>query len=65
RAVPDPDPDRPRQRRDLTGDVPSPIDRPRGCPFHPRCPLAQDICRQEEPQLRPLGPDHLAACHFA
>jgi oligopeptide/dipeptide ABC transporter ATP-binding protein len=65
RAVPDPDPTQLRQRRDLIGDVPSPIDRPRGCPFHPRCPLAQDICREEEPQLRSMGPDHLAACHFA
>jgi oligopeptide/dipeptide ABC transporter ATP-binding protein len=64
-AVPEPDPDRPRLRRELIGDVPSPIDRPPGCPFHPRCPLAQDICREEEPQLRPMGPDHLAACHFA
>jgi oligopeptide/dipeptide ABC transporter ATP-binding protein len=64
-AVPEPDPERPRMRRALTGDVPSPVDRPPGCPFHPRCPLAQDICREEEPLLRPLGPDHLAACHFA
>ena len=64
-AVPEPDPERQRTRRALTGDVPSPIDRPPGCPFHPRCPIAQDICHQEEPQLRPMGPDHLAACHFA
>ena len=64
-AVPEPDPERQRTRRALTGDVPSPIDRPPGCPFHPRCPLAQDICREEEPQLRPMAPDHLAACHFA
>jgi oligopeptide/dipeptide ABC transporter ATP-binding protein len=64
-AVPEPDPDRPRMQRELIGDVPSPIDRPPGCPFHPRCPLAQDICREEEPQLRPMGHDHLAACHFA
>jgi oligopeptide transport system ATP-binding protein len=64
-AVPEPDPERKRTRQALTGDVPSPVDRPPGCPFHPRCPLAQDICRQQEPQLRPMGPDHLAACHFA
>jgi oligopeptide/dipeptide ABC transporter ATP-binding protein len=64
-AVPEPDPDRQRTRRALTGDVPSPIDRPPGCPFHPRCPIAQDICREVEPPLRPMGPDHLAACHFA
>jgi len=64
-AVPEPDPERKATRRPLTGDVPSPIDRPPGCPFHPRCPLAQAICREEEPLLRPVGPDHLAACHFA
>lgn len=64
-AVPEPDPDRPRERRELIGDVPSPIDRPTGCPFHPRCPIAQDICREQEPRLRSMGTDHLAACHFA
>jgi oligopeptide/dipeptide ABC transporter ATP-binding protein len=64
-AVPEPDPERQRTWRALSGDVPSPIDRPPGCPFHPRCPLAREICREEEPQLRPMGPDHFAACHFA
>jgi oligopeptide transport system ATP-binding protein len=64
-AVPEPDPDRKRTRRALSGDVPSPVDRPPGCPFHPRCPMAQDVCREQEPQMRPMGPDHLAACHFA
>src|SRR5690606_34996859 len=64
-AVPEPDPERPRARRELIGEVPSPIDRPTGCPFHPRCPIAQDVCREEEPRLRPMGPDHFAACHFA
>ena len=64
-AVPEPDPMRPKLRRVLTGDVPSPIERPHGCPFHPRCPLARDICRVQEPPLRLIGPDHLVACHFA
>ncbi|MGH2559610.1 MAG: ABC transporter ATP-binding protein [Thermomicrobiales bacterium] len=64
-AVPEPDPFQLKKRRGLTGDVPSPIDRPSGCPFHPRCPIAQDVCREQEPRLRPMGPDHLAACHFA
>jgi oligopeptide transport system ATP-binding protein len=45
--------------------VPSPIDRPSGCPFHPRCPLAQARCNEEEPELRELAPDHFAACFFA
>jgi oligopeptide transport system ATP-binding protein len=64
-AVPEPDPTIKRQKRALTGDVPSPIDRPSGCPFHPRCPLAQEICSQKEPEARLLGEQHLVACHFA
>jgi oligopeptide/dipeptide ABC transporter ATP-binding protein len=49
----------------VTGDIPSPIDRPPGCPFHPRCPLAEAICAQEEPLLRLVDTDQYAACHFA
>jgi len=62
------DPDLARQRRRLTieGDIPSPIDPPPGCRFHPRCPRAQDRCRVEEPQLvtAPGDSGHLTACHF-
>jgi oligopeptide transport system ATP-binding protein len=64
-AVPEPDPTRRRRERVVKGDVPNPIERPTGCPFHPRCPLAQAVCTVEEPQLRPLESDHLVACHFA
>lgn len=64
-AVPEPDPDVKRGKRSLTGDVPSPINRPSGCPFHPRCPLAQEICSVEEPQARLVGSEHMVACHFA
>ena len=64
-AVPTPDPTQRRQRNVVQGDVPSPIERPSGCPFHPRCPLAQAICTVEEPQLRLLSRDHQVACHFA
>jgi oligopeptide/dipeptide ABC transporter ATP-binding protein len=64
-AVPDPEPGQRGRRRKLTGDVPSPINRPPGCPFHPRCPWVQDICKTELPPLRELAPDHQAACHFA
>jgi oligopeptide transport system ATP-binding protein len=64
-AVPIPDPavDRRRRRIILTGDVPSPINPPAGCPFHPRCYQAIDRCRTEVPSLRDLGGGHWAACH--
>ena len=48
----------------LGGEVPSPLDPPSGCPFHPRCPRAADICREVRPVLEPVTGDHLAACHF-
>ncbi len=64
-AVPVVDPDSKRQRIVLPGDVPSPINPPSGCPFHPRCPIAQDICRVDLPPLREITPGHWAACHFA
>jgi len=47
------------------GEVPSPLNRPMGCSFHPRCPLAQEICRTQSPQLRETVAGTLAACHFA
>ncbi|MDE1853712.1 MAG: ATP-binding cassette domain-containing protein [Thaumarchaeota archaeon] len=64
-AVPIPDPETKTKRIILPGDVPSPVNPPSGCRFHPRCPYAADICRAEEPPLRELGSDHLVACHFA
>jgi len=66
-AVPIPDPERgqARQRVILQGDVPSPIDPPPGCPFHPRCPKAIfPLCQTEMPLLRDMGEGHVAACHF-
>jgi peptide/nickel transport system ATP-binding protein len=63
-AVPVPDPDAPRNRVMLTGDVPSPINPPSGCRFHTRCPFTFDRCRVEEPILRIVGPGHLSACHL-
>jgi oligopeptide transport system ATP-binding protein len=64
-AVPIPDPvvDRTRERIILKGDVPSPINPPPGCPFHPRCYQPIDICREKLPELRNLGGEHWAACH--
>lgn len=64
-AVPVVDPDAKRRRIVLPGDVPSPIDPPPGCPFHPRCPVAEARCRTEVPALREITPDHWAACHLA
>jgi peptide/nickel transport system ATP-binding protein len=60
----------PRARKDsgrirLEGEVADPANPPPGCAFHPRCRYAQDRCRVETPALRAIGPDHLAACHFA
>jgi oligopeptide transport system ATP-binding protein len=65
-AVPIPDPavDRTRERIILTGDVPSPINPPPGCPFHPRCHQAVDRCREELPELRLVGEEHWVACHL-
>ena len=63
----DPDAAAARQRIILTGDVPSPIDPPSGCRFHPRCPKAEAVCGQQEPQLEAKAGDtatHLTACHF-
>jgi oligopeptide transport system ATP-binding protein len=63
-AVPIPDPDKEAQknRQILTGDVPSPIHTPKGCPFAGRCPRATDICRQEKPLLE-MKQGHLVSCH--
>lgn len=64
-AVPVVDPVSKRSRVVLAGDVPSPIHPPGGCPFHPRCPVAEARCRTEVPALRELAPGHQAACHLA
>jgi len=65
-AVPVVDPDSKRKRIVLPGDVPSPIHPPSGCPFHPRCPIAElPRCGTEIPALREITPGHSAACHFA
>jgi oligopeptide/dipeptide ABC transporter ATP-binding protein len=62
--VPDPDATKDRERVILLGDVPSPIDPPSGCRFHPRCPKAQERCVHEVPPLEPKASGDLAACHF-
>lgn len=62
-AVPVPDPETRRERIILEGDVPSPIDPPSGCRFHPRCWLRIPVCRVLEPPLKDMGNGHMAACH--
>jgi peptide/nickel transport system ATP-binding protein len=64
-AIPQPDPRRRTRPVKLPGDVPSPANPPSGCYFHPRCPYAQEICREERPPLRLVAEEHWAACHFA
>ncbi len=64
RAAPEVDPSRRTRTVAARGELPSPINLPKGCLFHTRCPLAMDRCRTEIPALRPRGDGHLAACHL-
>ena len=64
-AVPVPDPDYRVKRILLEGDVPSPVNPPPGCSFHPRCRYAKEVCRTEAPIFCDLGNEHFVACHFA
>jgi oligopeptide transport system ATP-binding protein len=65
-AVPIPDPIKERKRQGiiLEGSVPSPVNPPKGCRFNPRCPVAIDICKKEEPEWREISTDHWVACHI-
>jgi oligopeptide transport system ATP-binding protein len=63
-AVPIPDPAIKKKRITLKGDVPSPIDPPAGCRFHPRCPHRFDPCDKVEPELIQVGGEHIVACHL-
>ncbi|MEZ5590853.1 MAG: ABC transporter ATP-binding protein [Gammaproteobacteria bacterium] len=60
--VPDPDIESQRPQQMITGEIPSPLDPPAGCVFHPRCPRAVANCRQQTPELRELSPGHWVAC---
>jgi len=65
-AIPRPDPDQPLpETGGIEGELPDPAYPPSGCYFHPRCPYAEAICREEEPPLVEVAPAHTAACHFA
>ncbi len=61
-AIPIADPRIKRERIILKGDVPSPLNPPSGCRFHPRCPVAMEVCSRQEPQFQEVSPEHFAAC---
>jgi len=63
-AIPLPDPEARKEHVLLPGDVPSPVNVPPGCRFHPRCPYATEKCRKEEPKLLERDRDHWVACHY-
>lgn len=63
-AIPSPDPRKKKERIILKGDVPSPLNPPSGCPFHPRCPMAKSQCSTVKPVLREVKPSHRVACHL-
>lgn len=63
-ANPNPDPDAPKEQVVLKGEIPSLMNRPQGCEFHPRCPFMKDQCRNEFPTVSTVKPGHLLSCHF-
>jgi peptide/nickel transport system ATP-binding protein len=63
-AVPEPDPDKRRDKLELEGEIPSLMNRPKGCEFHTRCPFAQEKCLNEAPEYKEVAPGHFASCHF-
>ena len=64
-AIPSIDPEKRRRRVIARGELPSPLSPPSGCPFHPRCPYAEELCSRERPALLEKEPGHRAACHFS
>ena len=63
-AIPHPDPKKQKERIKLTGEVPSPINPPKGCPFHTRCPVATDLCKIEKPISKEVEVGHTVSCHL-
>jgi oligopeptide transport system ATP-binding protein len=62
--LPDPEKNKARKRILLEGDIPSPLNPPRGCRFHTRCPYAMPVCSEKEPEFKEYSPGHYAACHL-
>lgn len=63
-AIPIPDPHQTTTHISLSGEVADPVNPPKGCYFHPRCKYCQEICREKEPELQKIGPNHYCACHL-
>ncbi|ANU09870.1 oligopeptide/dipeptide ABC transporter ATPase subunit [Planococcus antarcticus DSM 14505] len=63
-SVPIPDPKLRKEHQLIKGEIPSPINPPSGCPFHPRCPFATEKCKIEVPEYREILPNHFVACHY-
>lgn len=61
-AIPEIDPEKRKERILLTGDLPSPANPPTGCPFHTRCPIAQEACKTTKPKYKEVSQNHFAAC---
>ena len=64
-AIPLPDPDKRSEMKLIEGEIPSNVNTPSGCKFHPRCPFAKDICKQQVPEVKEIEPRHFVQCHFA
>ena len=64
-AIPIPDPEKRNEMKLIEGEIPSNVNTPSGCKFHPRCPFAKDICKEKEPPYKEVAPKHWARCWFA
>lgn len=64
-AIPIPDPDKRSEMKLIEGEIPSNVNTPKGCKFHPRCPFAKDICKTQVPEVKEVKPRHFVQCHFA
>lgn len=63
-AIPQPDPKLKSEMKSIEGEIPSNVNVPSGCKFHPRCPFAKDICSQKVPEVKEVKPGHMVQCHF-
>lgn len=64
-AIPQPNPKLKSEMKSIEGEIPSNVNVPSGCKFHPRCPFAKDICSQKVPEVKEIKPGHMVQCHFA